>query len=156
MVKIHQYFETWYVPNNMAVVLAGDIDYDRTIAMVDKHFGAWKRGEVPAFTFTPETAHHGTGHRRGVRSGAEWVDIAWRFEGVTSDHGIDAAAHRRMMSNGKAGLIDLDLIQAQKVLDAYAYASTRRTTASSGCTARPRRGRPWSRYATCCWHSWRN
>ena len=26
MVKIHQYFDSWYVPNNMAIALAGDID----------------------------------------------------------------------------------------------------------------------------------
>ena len=27
MVKIHEYFETYYVPNNMAIILAGDLDY---------------------------------------------------------------------------------------------------------------------------------
>jgi predicted Zn-dependent peptidase len=47
MVKIHEFFDTYYVPNNMAVILAGDIDYDRTIALVDKYFGKWEKGYVP-------------------------------------------------------------------------------------------------------------
>ncbi|HRH39410.1 MAG TPA: insulinase family protein, partial [Flavobacteriales bacterium] len=55
MVKIHTFFDTWYVPNNMAVILADEIDFDRTIAMVDKYFGGWKRKDVPKFTFTPQT-----------------------------------------------------------------------------------------------------
>jgi len=31
MVAIHNYFNTYYVPNNMAVVLVGDLDFDKTI-----------------------------------------------------------------------------------------------------------------------------
>ncbi len=63
MVKIHEFFDSWYVPNNMAVILAGDVDYDRTVAMVDKYFGVWKRKPVPSFTFKPEDAHRGARHR---------------------------------------------------------------------------------------------
>ena len=42
MIKIHEYFETYYVPNNMAIILAGDIDYDETIEMIDAYFGSWQ------------------------------------------------------------------------------------------------------------------
>src|SRR5690606_15283238 len=31
MVAIHNYFETYYVPNNMAVILVGDLDFEETI-----------------------------------------------------------------------------------------------------------------------------
>src|SRR5690606_15880038 len=43
MVKIHDYFKRRYVPNNMAIVLAGDINPDSAIAMVDKYFGGYER-----------------------------------------------------------------------------------------------------------------
>ena len=36
MVKIHEYFDTYYVPNNMAICLAGDFDPDVTLAMIKK------------------------------------------------------------------------------------------------------------------------
>ena len=39
MEKIHQYFNEQYVPNNMAIILAGDLDPEKTVALIDKYFG---------------------------------------------------------------------------------------------------------------------
>ncbi|MGB3870267.1 MAG: insulinase family protein [Flavobacteriales bacterium] len=121
MVKIHEYFNTYYVPNNMAVIMAGDIDYDSTIAMVDKYFGSWKSKPVPQFSFTPEDpiTKPDTLSVRGPMAG--WVSMGWRFGGTKSGDPIMLDLISGIMSNGQAGLIDLDLIQQQKVLDAYAY-----------------------------------
>ncbi|MCB0770877.1 MAG: insulinase family protein, partial [Flavobacteriales bacterium] len=55
---------------------------------------------------------------------AEWVDIGWRFDGYASGVEPMLKLIDGILSNGKAGLIDLDLKQAQKVLDAYSYASS--------------------------------
>ncbi|MCX6352834.1 MAG: insulinase family protein [Bacteroidetes bacterium] len=33
--KIRDYYNTWYVPNNMAIILAGDFDADKTIEMIE-------------------------------------------------------------------------------------------------------------------------
>ena len=42
------FFKTYYAPNNASLVLAGDIDFDRTRALVEKWFGGFPRGaEVP-------------------------------------------------------------------------------------------------------------
>jgi predicted Zn-dependent peptidase len=124
MEKIHAFFETYYVPNNMAVILAGDIDYDRTIALVDKHFGTWKPGKVPAFTFTPGTAIPMSITAEVTGPEAEWVDIAWRFDGYASSDAIMLQLISGILMNGSAGLIDLNLMQTQKVLNAYAYAGS--------------------------------
>src|SRR5690606_13744821 len=37
----------YYVPNNMALVLAGDFDTDQVVPMIIEHFGAWERGPEP-------------------------------------------------------------------------------------------------------------
>jgi predicted Zn-dependent peptidase len=42
MKAIHQYFNDFYVPNNMAMVLVGDLEFDETILLVDKYFGELK------------------------------------------------------------------------------------------------------------------
>lgn len=122
MEKIHQFFDTYYVPNNMAVVLAGDIDYEKTIALVDKYFGKWEKGYVPPFTFTPEKpiTRPEMAEVRGPES--EWVELAWRFDGHASADPLMLQLIGGLLSNGSAGLIDLNLLQAQKVLNAYAYA----------------------------------
>jgi predicted Zn-dependent peptidase len=39
---IRNFYNTYYVPNNMVVILAGDINADETIGLVDKYFGDWK------------------------------------------------------------------------------------------------------------------
>ena len=46
MVAIHNYFNKYYVPNNMAVVLVGDIDFDKTIKLINDTFGKLKNKEV--------------------------------------------------------------------------------------------------------------
>jgi zinc protease len=40
------FFRKYYAPNNASLVIAGDIDYDRTRAMVEKWFGEIPRGEM--------------------------------------------------------------------------------------------------------------
>ena len=36
------FFHRYYRPDNVAVVLVGDVDFDRERALVEKHFGEWK------------------------------------------------------------------------------------------------------------------
>lgn len=47
MVAINKYFDTYYVPNNMAVILVGDLDFDKTIELADKYFGTFQYKELP-------------------------------------------------------------------------------------------------------------
>ncbi len=49
LVKMYDYFETYNVANNMALVLVGDIDIEETKKLVTQYFGRWNKGEVPAY-----------------------------------------------------------------------------------------------------------
>ncbi len=140
MVKIHEFFDTWYVPNNMAVVLAGDIDYDKTIAMVDKYFGGWKRKEVPGFTFEPEDPITAPEKVEVFGPMEEWVDLAWRFGGTASADPIMLDLIAGILSNGQAGLIDLDLEQKQSVLQASAFASDQTDYSEFGMNGQAKQG----------------
>ena len=42
------FFKTYYGPNNASLVIAGDIDLERTRALVEKWFGEIPRGPLPA------------------------------------------------------------------------------------------------------------
>lgn len=140
MVKIHEYFDTYYVPNNMAVVMAGDLDYDRTIALVDEYFGKWKKGPVPEFTFQPEAPITAPETAEVFGPMEEWVDLGWRFDGTKSDDPIMLDLIAGLMQNGQAGLIDIDLLQKQKVLDASAYSSEQTDYSEFGMSANPKQG----------------
>jgi len=41
-----EFFKKYYAPNNASLVIAGDIDFDRTRALVEKWFGEFPRGTL--------------------------------------------------------------------------------------------------------------
>lgn len=41
------FYDTYYRPNNAAVVVAGDVKADEIFAAVEKHYGAWKPKSIP-------------------------------------------------------------------------------------------------------------
>ena len=120
--NIKRYYETWYVPNNMAICLSGDFDPDEMVAIIKKYFGNMKPNyNLPKSNFKPETplTHPTTKEVRGVE--AANVSLAWRLNGTASPDNDLAILASSLLYNDQAGLIDLDLIQAQKVLSSYCY-----------------------------------
>src|SRR5262249_19521303 len=55
----------WYRPENCTIIVAGDVDHDRLVALVKKEYGAWKPGkpqpEIPVEPKQkePQSAHLG-------------------------------------------------------------------------------------------------
>ncbi len=140
MEKIHQYFSERYVPNNMAIILAGDIDPDQTIDLITKYFGDYKKKEVPAFTFEPEEEMATPEEVSVVGSDAEWVNIGYRLPGVAAEDMYMLPLLNSLLFNGQAGLMDLDLIKSQKILSAYAYGDVNRDYATFQLSGNPREG----------------
>lgn len=118
LIKIREYFNTYYVPNNMAIIMAGDFDPDVVIEMIDKHFGYMKSKPVPAFTFKPEYPRGRPDSIAVTGPDAANVMMAWRFDGVSSREALMVRIIDLILSNNKAGLIDLNLVKEQKVLSA--------------------------------------
>ena len=121
IVNIENYFKKWYVPNNVAICMAGDFDPDKTIALLDQYFGGWKKGDdvrQPVFPKSaPLTAPVDT---TVVGQQAEMLLMAWPAERASSLQCDTLYVIGDILSNGKAGLIDLDLNQTMKVQEAQA------------------------------------
>jgi zinc protease len=47
LVAMQDYFERYYVANNMALVLSGDFDAEAIMPIIAERFGAWRRGPDP-------------------------------------------------------------------------------------------------------------
>ena len=45
--KMREFYNTYYVANNMTLILVGDFDINEVEPMVAEKFGAWHRGELP-------------------------------------------------------------------------------------------------------------
>ncbi len=51
--KMYEFFNTYYVANNMALVLSGNFDKEKVRSLIQDKFGAWDKGQTPpenAFT----------------------------------------------------------------------------------------------------------
>lgn len=45
--KMREFYNTYYVANNMTLILVGDFDIDETMPLVAEKFGQWHSGEIP-------------------------------------------------------------------------------------------------------------
>ncbi len=117
--NIKRYFQKWYVPNNTAIIMAGDFDPDETIATLDRYFGSWQPGDdvsQPQFpALEPLTAPTDT---TVVGQEAENVWVGWRAKKANDLQTDTLELLSAVLSNGKAGLLDLDLNQTMKVMAA--------------------------------------
>ena len=115
--NIKNYYKTWYVPNNIAICMSGDLDPDKTIATIQKYFGEMKPNEnLPARPEPKPNPIKAPVEKEVIGLDAENVAIAWRIPtDIKSDNILTLLS--QVMSNGKAGLLDVDLAQQQKVLN---------------------------------------
>ena len=125
MVAIRNYFDTYYVPNNMAVILVGDLDFDKTIKMVDKYFGTFQYKELPMKKLVTEKPMTSIVSREVKSPTAERLTMAWRTSGTGTTEALLADMTSEILSNaGDVGLIDLNINQKQLALSAQGFAST--------------------------------
>jgi len=119
--NIKNYFKKWYVPNNVAICMAGDFDMDKTIAIIDQYFGGWKPGADVAQPVFPEqkplTAPVDT---VVVGQQAENVWVGWLAKKASDLQCDTLDVIGYMLNNGKAGIFDINLSQQMKVLSAQA------------------------------------
>ncbi|MGH1339253.1 MAG: M16 family metallopeptidase [Aureispira sp.] len=115
MEKIHNFFSTYYVPNNMAIILSGDFDPDEMIKKVAQHWGGmkarkvpvWKAPTVPTANKTQEITVTGTEKAR--------VQLNWKLDGAGSDDALLAELVGGILYNKQAGLMDINLLQTQAI-----------------------------------------
>ena len=111
--------DTFYVPNNVAICLSGDFDPDQAIKIIEKYFGDWKPNKnLPTFTVKPEAAITAPQEKQILGNEAEFVIMGWRTPGTSTTDSDITDIVASVLSNGQAGLIDLDVVQNQSVLDA--------------------------------------
>lgn len=140
MKRIREYFADYYVPNNMAICMSGDLDPDRTIALIDQYWGRIPAGTVKPFTFKPEEPITQPIVQDVVGPDAENVAIAFRLPGANSREADLLTVFDMILSNSMAGLIDLNLVQKQKVLSASSSPEIMKDYSIQSLSGKPKEG----------------
>ena len=123
--NIKNYFNKWYVPNNVAICMAGDFDPDQVVSTIERYFGQWKPGadvrqpEFPAQR--PLTAPSDT---TIVGQQADQVWVGWLAKKASDLQCDTLEVIEDLLSNGKAGIFDLNLNQDMRVQVAQAGIQT--------------------------------
>ena len=125
MNSVMEFHKNYYVPNNMAVCLSGDLDFENAVQVVDKYFGQMKPNEnlkhAEPVVEAPLTKSQ---IREALTPDQERLLIAYRCGGAKSEDAPYLNMISQILYNGKAGLVDLNLIQKQKVLNMVAGMQT--------------------------------
>ncbi|PST82359.1 peptidase M16 [Pedobacter yulinensis] len=120
LVEIKKYYQKYYVPNNMAVVMAGDFQPDVLIKKIDKTFAYMVSKPVKLYQPAPEQPLQAVRSIDIYGPNAENLMIGFRGYAENSRQSMMLDLIGSILSNGKAGLIDINLNKQQKILRASA------------------------------------
>ena len=113
---IEEFYAKHYVPQNMSICISGDIDPDKTFEIIEKHFSSW--GNPASLREEPKWEEAPLAGREFVQVqylGEEQVLMAFR---TAPRFHQDYPALRlvdMILDNSVAGLINLNLVNQQKV-----------------------------------------
>lgn len=126
IVNIKNYYNTFYVPNNIAICLSGDFNPREALALVKKYFGDWAPNpDIPTLKYEAEEPITTPIEKDVYGLEAEMVALAWRLPGSRDLKATSVGeVASSVLCNGRAGLIDLDINMQQKVMQMYAFDNT--------------------------------
>ncbi|MEE9382908.1 MAG: insulinase family protein [Nannocystaceae bacterium] len=109
------FFRRWYVPNNMAIILSGDIDAQTALPVLERNFGNWH--PQPLASPQPGRVEPVIGRKFAevVARGEQGVTVAWPT--VPASHPDEAAltVMDLLVDNATTGLLNLELLLSQKI-----------------------------------------
>ncbi|MEO9258191.1 MAG: insulinase family protein, partial [Crocinitomicaceae bacterium] len=105
--KMYEFFNTYYVANNMALILSGDFDIDKIIPLIEDYFGKWRTGTIPTFPHYQEDDFKGV-ESVNVKATPVKVGIrGYRTPANGTDDQIAIHLANYMLSNSESsGLFD--------------------------------------------------
>lgn len=116
---IRDFYDAYYVPNNMAIVMAGDFDPDYVIKKIDERFSYMQSKPINEYKAPQEKPIAAPIVKEVFGPDAESVNIAFRMPGaLDTKSSVLLNVVAQILNNGKAGLLDLNINKQQKVLGA--------------------------------------
>ena len=140
LVEIRNYYNKYYVPNNMAVVLAGDFNPDEMIRKVDQSFAFMQSKPVSLYKPAPEKPLTNIQKVDVYGPSAESVELNYRGYAQNTRQSMMLDLISSILSNGKAGLLDINLNKQQKVLRSGASYQQMKDYGVFSLTAQPKEG----------------
>ena len=121
LIAIKKFYDDYYVPNNMALVMVGDFNEAGVIKKIDESFAWWKPKSIKTYNGPIEQPIKEAVQKEVYGPTAETVWLGWRMPSVLQfKENVLLEVVVNILYNDKAGLIDLNINQQQKLLSAFA------------------------------------
>jgi len=117
---IKRYYDTYYVPNNMVVIVAGDVQPDRVAEWVEKYFGDRPAKPVPPFPYVkgaPSPVKKRT-LVEVVGPQSPQLVVAFRMPPAGTPQAQQMRLLDQILSNSVTGLLEEWLVQTHQVKSA--------------------------------------
>ncbi len=113
--NLHEFFGTHYVPNNMAVLISGDVNTQEAIQLIDEHFASWKSKPLPLRKIGADPPPQSVERVTVKYQGEESVLLAFRLSPRNHPDTEILKLVDMTLDNSVAGLININLNQKQRV-----------------------------------------
>jgi predicted Zn-dependent peptidase len=115
------YHRRWYVPNNAAIILAGDLDPAATLASLELAFATWSPGQVQRLAPGELRGPVGRVERVVEAEGEQSVTLAWRTVPAGHPDEPALAVLGELIDNDVCGLLNVNLLLSGELPDADAH-----------------------------------
>jgi len=138
---VKNFFKLYYAPNNASLVIVGDIDKAATRALVEKYFGALKRGS-PVPKPSVKTPPISSERRAVVQDRVELprVYMAWLTSPIYTPGDADADVAATVLGSGRSSRLYKKLVYEQQIaqqVSVQQYSLTLGSVFEIQVTARP-------------------
>ena len=108
--RMREFFNTYYVANNMTLILVGDFDIDEIEPMVAEKFGTWRSGEIPAQPEFTLPEFNGPTIKEVRLTPVKMGVLAWKGVKVSDPDYLPLSIACSLFSNGETGIMDKDML----------------------------------------------
>ncbi len=112
--EVMRFYKNYYVPSNMAVMLVGDIDIEKTLVMLSETLGQLPAIESPPLSVPPLPEFKADSAFYTLSKDEEFL-ISWRVDSNAVEVSEKLECLARVLTNGSVGILDSTLIRTQKV-----------------------------------------
>lgn len=120
IIAIQAYYNKYYVPNNMSIVMSGDFNSDELIKKIDQSFSYMQPKPSQLYNPAPEKPITTITEKEVFGPSAENMMIGFRTPAANTHDALVLNVISELLYNRKAGLFDINLNKTQKVQSSQA------------------------------------
>lgn len=138
--KMYAFYQNHYVPNNMAITIAGNIQLPEAKRVISHYFSKWQPKTRPTFVPPQESPLQQVERVQVQYQGEEKVLLAFPTAAYKSPDRLALMMIDMLLDGGEVGLIKNTLVNPQLVMNAGSYPSINKDYGAQYLYAIPREG----------------